>query len=141
MLRRCTTFRDAVLTRATRLQLGNIKTDYGDLQTAAGNHEKWGYLYRGWKYPVFAHLAGSFIIFMFQCVVGFWSQYRDMIMMSEHICYEDIKDRCLTPMPGWARIQCFQKITVGGMMVYRDPTPLDWLPIELKLGQVKQASY
>lgn len=141
MLRRAVTLRQKPLTRATRLQLGNIKTEYGDLQTAAGNHEKWGYMYRGWRYPVFAHTSGSFIIFLFQCIVGCWAQYRDMILMSEHICYEDVKDRCLTQMPGWARLQCFQKITPVGFVPYRDPTPLDWLPIELKLGQVKQASY
>uniref|UniRef100_A0A7S1L3G4 Uncharacterized protein n=1 Tax=Neobodo designis TaxID=312471 RepID=A0A7S1L3G4_NEODS len=141
MLRRCVALRNAYMTRATRLQLGNVKSPHGDLQTAAGNHEKWGYLYRGWRYPVAGHLAGSLAILVFQVVVGVWAQYRDMILLSEHITYEDVKDRCLTQMPGWARLQCFNKFTAGGMMPYRDPTPLDWLPLELKLGQVKQASY
>ena len=141
MLRRTCVAECKYMTRATRLQLGNIKTEYGDLQTAAGSHEKWGYQYRGWKYPMFAHISGSAIIFIFQMIVGVWAQYRDMIIFSEHICYEDVKDRVLTEMPGWARLQCFQKITPIGFVPYRDPTPLDWLPIELKLGQVKQASY
>lgn len=129
------------LTRATRLQLGNVKSEYGSMQTAAGSQDKWGFIYRGWKYQLLAHFSGGFIILMVQVVVGVWAQYRDMVILSEHICYEDVKDRCITSMPGYQRLACFQQITPAGCMTYRDPTPLDWLPMELKLGQVKQASY
>lgn len=129
------------VTRATRLQLGNVKSQYGNLQTAAGSHEKWGYMYRGWKYPILAHMAGGFSLLIGQICMGFWNQYRDMVILADHICYEDVKDRCLIPIPGWGRLKGTRIAAPGGFATYRDPTPLEWLPFEIKLGQVKQASY
>lgn len=142
MFRRSATVRGEIhLSKATRLQLGNVKSPYGNLQTAAGSHEKWGYIYRGFKYPILAYVSilGTFgsLHFLSACYL----QYRDMILLSEYICYEDLKDRVLTPMPGWARLRTVQVACPGQFMTYRDPTPLEWLPFELKLGQVKQASY
>lgn len=128
------------MSKATRLQLGNVKTAYGDVQTAAGNHEKWGFLYRGVKYPLLAYIVGVPFIGVTQYVAAAYCQYRDMVVLSEHICYEDIKDRCLTPIPGWARLRTVQIIGENGPSLFRDPTPLDWLPFELKLGHVKRAS-
>ena len=128
------------LSKSTRLQLGNVKSPYGELQTAAGNHEKWGFIYRGLRYPLFSYITFFFVTFTMHLTVGGYLQYRDMILLSEHICYEDLKDRCLSPMPGWARLRTIQVGMPGQFMTYRDPTPLEWLPFELKLGQVKQAS-
>jgi hypothetical protein len=129
------------ITRAQRLQLGNIKTDYSNVQTAAGNHEKWGFMYRGWTYPHIAYIWGTISLYIVYYMVGTWSQYRDMIIMSEYITYEDVEDRALTPMPGWNRLKSFQMFKPWQAMTYRDPTPLDWLPFELKLGSVANSSY
>lgn len=130
-----------MLSKATRLQLGNIKTEYGTVSTAAGSVEKWGFIFGGKTYP----LANIGFVIMFTSLVltvtGAYQQYRDSVIMSEYISYEDVKDRCLTPIPGWARIRTIQIANPMGPMTYRDPTPLDWLPFELKLGYVKQASY
>lgn len=144
MLRRSLTHRlggQAPVTRAQRLALGNIKTDYGNVQTAAGSHEKWGYLYRGWKYPLAAYSSMTACLWAIYFLVGTWSQYKDMIIMSEHITYEDVEDRCLTPMPGWSRLKTFQQLKPWQGLTYRDPTPLEWLPFDIKLGMVKQSSY
>ncbi|CBH14849.1 uncharacterized protein TEOVI_000481700 [Trypanosoma equiperdum] len=129
------------LSKATRLQLGNIKTEYGYVSTAAGSQEKWGFLFKGRRYPLISCGYSICLVCIAITVVGTYQQYRDMIIMTEHISYEDVKDRCLTPMPGWARLRSLQIASPLGPMTYRDPTPLDWLPFELKLGCVKQASY
>ena len=131
----------STVTRAQRMQLGNIKSDYGNVQTAAGSHEKWGFQFRGWKYPITAYFWGGVSLFVVYFLVGTWSQYKDMILLSEYITYEDVEDRALTPMPGWARLKSFQIFKPWQGMTYRDPTPLDWLPFELKLGMVKNSSY
>lgn len=130
-----------MLSKATRLQLGNVKSNYGTLSTAAGSLEKWGFLYVPHVYPslTLAMLLG--LVALFVGVGGTYQQYRDMIVMTEHISYEDVKDRCLTPIPGWARLHTMGISSPAGAQTYRDPTPLDWLPFELKLGYVKQASY
>ncbi|KPI85179.1 hypothetical protein ABL78_5767 [Leptomonas seymouri] len=130
-----------MLSKATRLQLGNIKTEYGMVSTAAGSAEKWGFLFGGNVYPLISLGFGIFMISAAITVSGTYQQYRDMVIMTEHISYEDVKDRCLTPMPGWARLRTIQISHPLGPMTYRDPTPLDWLPFELKLGYVTQASY
>ena len=129
------------VTRTQRLDLGNIKSDHGQIQTAAGNQEKWGYMYRGWRYPFLAYFSGGVSLFFIYVVIGAWSQYKDMILMSEHITYEDVEDRALTPMPGWTRLKSFQIFKPMQGMTYRDPTPLDWLPFELKLGSIRTSSY
>ncbi|CAD2216884.1 hypothetical protein AGDE_00956 [Angomonas deanei] len=128
------------LSKATRLQLGNIKTDYGNLSTAAGSREKWGFMLASSTYPLISGVLSCWFLVSFFVVLGTYQQYRDMIVMTEHISYEDVKDRCLTPIPGWARLRTIGIATTVGPMTYRDPTPLDWLPFELKLGYVKQAS-
>lgn len=130
----------ATLSKATRLELGNVKSPYGELQTAAGSHEKWGFIFRGLRYPIFSYCALLGWSATVMLTIGTYMQYRDMMILSEHVCYEDLKDRCLSPMPGWARLRTIQTAQVGQFMTYRDPTPLEWLPFELKLGQVKQAS-
>lgn len=130
-----------MLSKATRLQLGNIKTEYGMVSTAAGSTEKWGFIFGGRVYPLISCVFSCFIMCAFITVTGTYQQYRDMVIMTEHITYEDVKDRCLTPIPGWARIRSASMANPMGPMTYRDPTPLDWLPFELKLGYVKQASY
>ena len=129
------------VTRAQRLQLGNIKTDYGNIQTAAGSHEKWGFMYRGWRYPMTAYFWGAASLFVVHWMVGTWSQYKDMVLFTEYITYEDVEDRALQPMPGWNRLKSFQMFKPWQGMTYRDPTPLDWLPFELKLGAIKNSSY
>ncbi|ORC92308.1 uncharacterized protein TM35_000045220 [Trypanosoma theileri] len=129
------------LSKATRLQLGNIKTEYGYVSTAAGSQEKWGFLFKARKYPLISCGYSICLICLAIGVIGSYQQYRDMVIMTEHISYEDVRDRCLTPIPGWARIRNVQIASPLGPMTYRDPTPLDWLPFELKLGYVKQASY
>lgn len=133
--------RTATLSKVTRLQLGNLKSQYGTVSTAAGSHEKWGFLYRARKYPTLGHFYMSTFLVVTIMSAGAYQQYRDMVVLSEHICYEDVKDRCLTPIPGWARLRTMQIANPCGAQTYRDPTPLDWLPFELKLGYVKQASY
>nr|CCC93209.1 hypothetical protein, unlikely [Trypanosoma congolense IL3000] len=130
-----------VLSKATRLQLGNVKTEYGYVSTAAGSQEKWGFLFKGRRYPLIHCTYSICLVCLAITVVGTYQQYRDMVIMTEYISYEDVKDRCLTPIPGWARIRNLQIAGPLGPMTYRDPTPLDWLPFELKLGYVKQASY
>ncbi|KPA86096.1 putative mitochondrial hypothetical protein [Leptomonas pyrrhocoris] len=130
-----------MLSKATRLQLGNIKTEYGMVSTAAGSAEKWGFLFGGNVYPLISIGLGVFVISAMITVAGTYQEYRDLLVMTEHISYEDVKDRCLTPMPGWARLRTVQIAQPLGPVTYRDPTPLDWLPFELKLGYVKQASY
>ncbi|KAG5492584.1 hypothetical protein JKF63_01163 [Porcisia hertigi] len=130
-----------MLSKATRLQLGNIKTEYGTVSTAAGSVEKWGFLFGGNTYPLVSLGFGVFMMCAILTVVATYQQYRDMVIVTEHISYEDVKDRCLTPMPGWARLRSFSMATPHGPATFRDPTPLDWLPFELKLGYVKQASY
>ncbi|ESS64081.1 hypothetical protein TCDM_14479 [Trypanosoma cruzi Dm28c] len=129
------------LSKATRLQLGNIKTEYGYVSTAAGSQEKWGFIFKVRRYPLLSCGYTLCLMSITIGVVGTYQQYRDMVIMTEHISYEDVKDRCLTPIPGWARIRNVQIASPLGPMTYRDPTPLDWLPFELKLGHVKQASY
>lgn len=141
MLRVSSLLRSVSLSKATRLQLGNIKTEYGTVSTAAGSGEKWGFVYRARRYPTMGHLYMCTITATIIFVSGCYSQYRDMMIVSENICYEDVKDRCLTPIPGWARLRTLQIANPAGAQTYRDPTPLDWLPFELKLGYVKQASY
>lgn len=131
-----------MLSKATRLQLGNVKTEYGLASTAAGSKEKWGSnLGPRSSYP-FATI-GMLIATVSVAIatVGTYQQYRDMTIMTEHISYEDVKDRCLTPIPGWARIRSMQMANPTGPQTFRDPTPLDWLPFDVKLGYVKQASY
>lgn len=131
-----------MLSKATRLQLGNVKTEYGLASTAAGSKEKWGSNLAGpTSYP-FATI-GCLIatISVAIAAIGTYQQYRDMTIMTEHISYEDVKDRCLTPIPGWARIRSMQMANPTGPQTFRDPTPLDWLPFDIKLGYVKQASY
>ncbi|KAK7196896.1 hypothetical protein NESM_000631000 [Novymonas esmeraldas] len=130
-----------MLSKATRLQLGNIKTEYGTVSTAAGSAEKWGYLFGGNTYPLISMSASLFLLCSTLMVIATYQQYRDMVIMTEHISYEDVKDRCLTPMPGWARLRSVGMATPHGPSTFREPTPLDWLPFELKLGYVKQASY
>jgi hypothetical protein len=138
---RCRTLRSKVMTNATRLQLGNLKSEYGTVSTAAGSLEKWGFIYKANRYPMF----NSFWSLLLFCSVIVWScvmqQYRDMIVLAENICYEDVKDRCLTPIPGWTRLRSTAMMNASGPQTHRDPTPLDWLPFELKLGYVRQASY
>ncbi|EPY33636.1 hypothetical protein STCU_01952 [Strigomonas culicis] len=129
------------LSKATRLQLGNIKTDYGMVSTAAGSREKWGFIFASRTYPILGTIGIAVLVMSTFTIIGTYQQYRDMIVMSEHISYQDVKDRCLTPIPGWARIHSLAIGTPEGPATYRDPTPLDWLPFELKLGYVKQASY
>lgn len=129
------------ISKATRLQLGNIKTDYGNVSTAAGSAEKWGHIYRATNYPILNYIFMGTFIGMFQFIWGSYMQYRDMLILSEHITYEDVMDRCLTPVPGWARLKSIRGATPTGPHIWHDPTPLDWLPFELKLGAVKQASY
>ncbi|CUI14398.1 transmembrane protein, putative [Bodo saltans] len=141
MFRPVLLLRSVSLSKATRLQLGNLKTEYGTVSTAAGSHEKWGFLYRARKYPALGHFYMATFIITTVMVSGTYQQYRDMMIVSENICYEDVKDRCLTPMPGWARLRSIQIANPAGPQTFRDPTPLDWLPFELKLGYVKQASY
>lgn len=133
--------RSPTLSNATRLQLGNIKTQYGTVSSAAGSMEKWGFIYRARVYPTLGHFYMATFIGTVIAVVGTYQQYKDMMIVSEHICYEDVKDRCLTPVPGWARLRTIQIANPAGALTYRDPTPLDWLPFELKLGYVKQSSY
>ncbi|CBZ30724.1 conserved hypothetical protein [Leishmania mexicana MHOM/GT/2001/U1103] len=130
-----------MLSKATRLQLGNIKTEYGTVSTAAGSAEKWGFLFGGNTYPIISIGFSIFMVSATCVIVATYQQYRDMAIVTEHISYEDVKDRCLTPMPGWARLRSFSMATPQGPATFRDPTPLDWLPFELKLGYVKQASY
>ncbi|CAJ1012094.1 hypothetical protein Q4I28_007407 [Leishmania naiffi] len=130
-----------MLSKATRLQLGNIKTEYGTVSTAAGSVEKWGFLFGGNMYPIVSLSFGIFMVCATMAVAATYQQYRDMVIVTEHISYEDVKDRCLTPMPGWVRLRSFSMATPQGPATFRDPTPLDWLPFELKLGYVKQASY
>lgn len=130
-----------MLSKATRLQLGNIKTDYGLLSTAAGSAEKWGMLFGGKTYPIISLWGSVLFGVSILVIVGTYRDYRDLVVMTEHISYEDIKDRCLTPIPGWTRLRSGAMVNPAGIMTYRDPTPLDWLPFELKLGYVKQASY
>lgn len=130
-----------MLSKATRLQLGNIKTEYGRVSTAAGSAEKWGFLFGGSTYPLLSVGSCVFSFCAVLMVVTTYQQYRDMVVLCEHIAYEDVKDRCLTPMPGWARLRGVGIATPFGPATFRDPTPLDWLPFELKLGYVKQASY
>ncbi|CCW72271.1 unnamed protein product [Phytomonas sp. Hart1] len=130
-----------MLSNATRLQLGNIKTKNGTFATASGSQEKWGFILGGRVYPIIGCTFSCFTIIVVMTVAGTYQEYRDMILMSEHISYEDVKDRCLTPIPGWARLRSLQMASPMGPVTYRDPTPLEWLPFELKLGYVKQASY
>lgn len=141
MLRRSFSALNYHVTRATRLQLGNVKSEYGNIQTAAGSHEKWGFMYKGWKYPILTHVSGTVVLFIGQVTIAFWNQYRDMVILGEFITYEDVKDRCLIPIPGWSRLKGARIAAPGGFATWRDPTPLEWLPFEIKLGQVKQASY
>ena len=129
------------LSKATRLQLGNIKTDYGAVSTAAGSSEKWGFVFKTSRYPNFVLFSGLIYLWTFGSCVILYEQYRDMMISVEHVLYEDVRDRCLTRMPGWARLRTMKAMTPSGPMCYRDPTPLDWLPFELKLGTVKHASY
>lgn len=133
--------RAPALSKATRLQLGNIKTDYGSVSTAAGSSEKWGFIYRVNRYPMLGYIFGISFIVITQTVIACYYQYRDMLIMADHICYEDVRDRVLTPIPGIARLKTIQMMGAENIYAYRDPTPLDWLPFELKLGAVKQASY
>ena len=133
--------RTKLLTTATRLQLGNLKSEYGNVSTAAGSIEKWGFIYRPNRYPVFNQFWWTVILTTWFLFNGVTVQYRDMILLSENVCYEDVKDRCLTPIPGWARLRSMSMANQAGPQTHRDPTPLDWLPFELKLGYVKQASY
>ncbi|CCW62033.1 unnamed protein product [Phytomonas sp. EM1] len=130
-----------MLSKATRLQLGNVKTEHGTFSSAAGSQEKWGFIFGGRVYPAIGCTFSCFVIAVAITITGTYYQYRDMVLMTEHITYEDVKDRCLTPIPGWARLRSVQMANPMGPMTYRDPTPLDWLPFELKLGSVKQASY
>lgn len=139
---RCRLLSAPMLSKATRLQLGNVKTEYGLAATAAGSKEKWGSnlgAHTSYPFATMGLLAGTLCVVI--AVVGSYQQYRDMSIMSEHITYEDVKDRCLTPIPGWARLRSFQMANPTGPQTFRDPTPLDWLPFDIKLGYVKQASY
>ena len=128
------------LTRAQRLQLGNLRTDYGELQTAAGSQEKWGFLYKGWRYPIIGQSA--LFLFMFFCWATNQSlnSYRDCEIYSEHTCYEDVHERMNYPMQGHSRLKSLTRIKHDGDMFHYDPTPLEWLPFELKLAPVSQAS-
>lgn len=131
-----------MLSKATRLQLGNVKTEHGLASTAAGSKAKWGSnLAAPSTYP-FVTIGGLIAaVSVIIAVVGSYQQYRDMVIMSEHITYEDVKDRCLTSIPGWARLRSMAMANPTGPQTFRDPTPLEWLPFDLKLGYVKQASY
>ena len=128
------------LTRAQRLQLGNIKTDYGDLQTAAGSHEKWGFLYKGWRYPFIGQFCLFFFMGMCFSVSNVMHTYRDSEIYAEHTTFEDVQERMAYHMPGSSRLKNVTIYRADGVRWEMDPTPLDWLPFEMKLGQVKQAS-
>ena len=130
----------ANLTRAQRLQLGNIKTDYGELQTAAGSHEKWGFLYKGWRYPFIAQASLFFFMFCCMSISGVMHTFRDHEIYAEHVTVVDVDDRFQYQLPGASRLHSVFKIRPYGMDLFLDPTPLDWLPFEVKLGKVKQAS-
>lgn len=130
-----------MLSKATRLQLGNVKTEYGAASTAAGSAEKWGFLLKGRAHPMITYAVGFVVIVSCTLCTAAYQQYRDMKVMLGHITCEDVKDRCLTPIPGWARLRTIAMANPMGPATYRDPTPLDWLPFELKLGFVKHASY
>eukprot|EP00796_Vickermania_ingenoplastis_P005247 gene5247-3758_t len=109
MLRFCRPYRTPMLSKATRLQLGNVKTDYGLAATAAGSKEKWGSNLAGpTPYPFVTVGCLIATISVAIAAIGTYQQYRDMTIMAEHITYEDVKDRCLTPIPGWARIRSMQ---------------------------------
>ena len=128
------------LAKATRLQLGHVKSPYGQLQTAAGNAEKWGMFQKTYRYPYGAGFAYACFVYYHIRIVYTYLFYRDAVTYSEHITYEDLKDRCLTPMPGWTRLRTFRMCQFNKIMVERDPTPLEFLPFELKVGQIKHAS-
>lgn len=72
---------------------------------------------------------------------GAYSQYRDMLLLQKYICYEDVQDRCLIPIPGQKSLKSIFTDTILGYLSFRDCNPLEWFPFELKLGDVKQASY
>ena len=70
------------------------------------------------------------------------SSTATLVLLNEHICLSDMKDRTLVAVPGVARIRgCFQMATPGGVLTWCDPTPLEWLRFEIRLGAVKYASY
>eukprot|EP00760_Papus_ankaliazontas_P035844 PhM_4_TR8048/c0_g1_i1/m.106644 len=128
------------LSKATRLQLGTIHSEFGKMTGAAGSSELWGNQYYGLKYPMATQIFFFFLILAYRMGVTSYQQYRDMIIFHNHICLEDVFDRCLRPIPGIYRLKSVYTYSPQGVMEYRDPTPLEWLPYELKLGSIKQAS-
>jgi len=128
------------LTKATRLQLGAVQTEQGTMSTLAGNSEHWGNQYYPLKYPIAFHVCGFIMIFTYRVIAAAYGQYRDMLIFSEHICIEDVWDRAIRPIPGLNRIKSILIYGPQGMQEYRAPTPLTWLPYEMKLGSIRQSS-
>lgn len=141
MIRHSKKLSSTTLSRATRLQLGNIQTPNGAVSSAAGSHEKWGYAFRKTTFPISNTLFYMVTIGTGTFVMNWAAQYRDIEIYSKYICYEDVKDRCLTPIPGWGRFGGSRWAQMPIPNTHRLPHPLDWMPFELKLGAVKQASY
>ena len=141
MLRRSLPKRSTIkLTKATRLQLGTIQSEFGTMSTIAGNQEMWGNQYFPMKYPVLWNVVGIFVIFVYRVTITAYQQYRDMLIYSEHICLEDVWDRAIRPIPGINRIKSIYTYGIQGLQEYRAPTPLTWLPYEMKLGSIRQSS-
>lgn len=139
---RCSCIRlTQTLSKATRLQLGNLKTDYGEMSTAAGSKQKWGHFDVRPNHPILQAFFLSVLTCTLMFASGVYSQYRDMLLLQKYICYEDIQDRCLIPIPGENSLKPLFLDTILGYLSFRKVNPLQWFPFELKLGDVKQASY